>query len=369
MEHKTTMEIAKDRFVTPTVSFNPKHGFGKFKDYDSVSVGIPVLDNDSTVNLYVAPRGHRFNYPATDKNYPASDYNGQDILFEFDCDDVDGTTITDEAQGLVLTEQGDPTYASSAATAGLGNGLVFDGTGDAFDFALSTTAISAGYDLVETGDFSVEVVFNATNASIGAGDTIVCCRDGAAGLGWQMEFDANQYVDFHVDDGTETVLTGATDCATGSIVHVVASLDRDGNGVLYVNGSVDDTTAITGSTGTLLSESADTRFCIGGDAGRTAGDCFTGTIYFVRVYDKALSATEALENYRVLMNQGSPGWEPLADPADGDDLVIGKSASDPCRFDLTEYLSTKTMAFRAQCATEQTTTPAALDFFWEFSKS
>lgn len=360
---KTTMTTNNDRFVTPTVTYD------KTDPSQTVGVAIPTLDDDSAVTLEIAPREHRFNYPCLDgKAKPEGQHGYADngIIFEWDMDDADGTTITDRVNGLILTEQGDPAFQQSAATAGLGNGLTFDGTGDAFDVAFADADAAAPYPLIETGDFSVEVVFKATNASTGAGDTIVCCRDGAAGIGWQMEFDANQYIDFHVDDTTETVLTGATDVATDAIVHVIASLDRSGNGVIYVNGVADDTTAITTSPGTLLNASADTRFAIGGDAARTAGDCLYGTVYFVRVYNFALSAAQALENYNIMMGKGYPGWMPLADPVDGDDLVIGKSASDPIFFDLTEFMTLKKTAMRATCATEQTTSATDLNFVWLF---
>ena len=362
MTKKTTMKTTHDRYVTESVTFA-----GTFPA-ETVSVAIPTLDDDSAVTLETAPREHRYNYPCMDgkpKPEGKHGYAANGIIFEFDMDDADGTTIIDRVNGLVLTEQGDPAFQQSAATAGLGHGLTFDGTGDALDYAFSSATIAADFPLVTTGDFSVEVAFNAANATTGAGDTLVACRDGAAGVGWQMHFDANQYVDFHVDDTTEAELTGATDAATGVIVHAIACLDRDGHGVLYINGAVDDTTDISGSPGTLVNASADTRFSIGGDAARTAGDCFFGSIYFVRVYNYALSAAEALENYRIMMNQGYPGWKPLADPADGDDLVIGKSGSDPCDFDLTEYMTLKKKAFRANCATVQTATND-LDFVWSF---
>ena len=373
MEHKTTIGTDCDRFVTPMAAFSGALGFGKFKDYSSVSLRVPVLDDASAVTIQTSPRAHRFNYPATDGDYPADDYVAQGIMLEFDMDeaDVNPGVITDNVQGLALDEQGDPTFQDSAATAGLGNGLAFDGTDDAFDVAFADAAAAAAYTLPDTEDFSVEVVFKTTDTTSGTGDTLVCCRDGAAGIGWQMKFDATDHVDFQIDDTTEVTLEGQTDVDTGSIVHVVATLDRDGNGTLYVNGAAEGsngTKAISGADGTLINPSADTRFCTGGDAAQGGTEVFTGSIYFVRVYNKVLTATEVLDNYRVLLNQGGSGWTPLSDPADGDDLVVCKSGSDPIEFDLTEYMALNANAFRACCSVEQTTTPADLDFTWVFRK-
>ena len=356
MSKSVAIETTKDRFVTPTFDA---------RGFRNIQLVIPTLDDDSNVIVEASRYPHEWNYPFWKGSSHIQKYADNNIILEWRMDDADGTTITDQVAGVALTEQGDPTFATSAATIGLGNGLVFDGTGDAFDVLKS--GFPAGLTMPTTGDFSVEVVFKATNADTGDGDTLVAYRDGAAGVGWQMNFDANQYVDFDVDDGTETKLTGATDAATGSIVHALASLDRSGNGVLYINGSTDDTTSIAARTGSVdPAAGASVRFAIGGDAARTAGDCFYGTIYFVRVYNKALSATEALDNYRVLMNQGGPkGWNPIAAPQDGLDLITSLSGGDPATFDLSPFLPDKHDYFlRAVCATEQTTTPAELPFEW-----
>lgn len=357
---KTTMAIANDRFVTPSVDV---------RGYKRIALWVPQMDDSTAIHIEVAPELHQFNYSNVGGETPA-DFAAAGIVAEWRMDDADGTTITDRVNGIILTEQGNPTFATSAATPGLGNGLVFDGTGDAFD--VLTSAVVPQSIMPTTGDFAVEVVGKYTNASIGAGDTIIACRTGAAGVGWQMEFDANQYIDFHVDDGTETVLTGATDAATGSIVHTLVSLDRSGNGVIYLNGVSDDETAITTSPGTIIpTAGASSRLSIGGDADRTAGDCIYGTIYFVRIYNRTFTAAEALDKYRVAMNQGYPGWTRLFDDYDGEPFVTRNTVTTarPGYMKLKHDFSNLSgvRAIRAACVSEQTTTPAALDFYWELT--
>ena len=373
MEHKNTIEIVKDRFVTPTLSFLGKHGFGKYSGYDAVSVGFPgTLDNATAIILDVSPRAHRFNYPATDPDYPATDYTGQGILLEWDFDDADGSTITDRANGVILTEQGDPTFQQSAAVPGLGKGVTLDGTGDAFDILVGSIADGL---LPTTGNFSVEAVCNLTSGSGGAGDTIACCRTGAAGVGWQLQLDANEHLDVHIEDaGGQTAQEGDADICTDVPVYICSSFDRKGNLVTKVKTlstgvDIDSTTTdISSRTGTVRPVAgASNRFAIGGDAARTAGDCLTGTMYYSRLYNKALTAAEMADNAKVLgYVLGGPGWEPLFDPADGHDLTICKSGSNPGRFDHTEYMTLNSMAFRAHCVVEQSTTPSALDFYWVF---
>lgn len=362
---KKTIEILKDRFVTPGVDF------ATFGRAETVGLMVPTLDDASVVILEVSERPHRFNYPCMDgclSPDTAAGYADNGIILEFDMDDADGTTITDNVQGLVLTEQGDPGFQDSAATAGLGNGLAFDGTGDAFDVLFADTAEAAAYTLPDEGDFSVEVVFKTTDTTSGTGDTLMCCRDGAAGVGWQLKFDDADHVDFDIEDSSGvTSLVGTTDVDTGTIQHVIVSLTRKGNGVIYVNGVAEGTASIAARPLTLINPSADTRFAIGGDAAQGGTEVFTGSFYFGRVYNCALSAAEALENYNILMGKGDPGWVPQLDPVDGDDLVMCKSGSDPGKFDLTEYMNLNDFNLRAVCSTEQTTTPRALDFKWYFA--
>ena len=364
-----TMGTNDDRFVTDSVTFDNTQA-------ETVGVSFPGNVDDATaVHLEISERPHRYNYPcmadkdgvAKSKPEGKNGYADNGIIFEFDMDDADGTTVTDRVNGLVLTEAGDPAFQETPAIAGLGNGLTFDGTGDQLNYAFTSATVAAPYPLVETGDFSVEVVFKATNTTTDTADTVVCCRDGAAGVGWAMHFDSNEYLDFVIEDATaEVTCTGATDAATDSIVHAIASMDRDGNGNIYINGAVDDTTDISGSSGTLLNPSADTLFAIGGDAASTANSNLYGSVYFVRVYNYALSAAEALENYNVMMNQGYPGWVPLLDPVDGDDLAICKSGSQPGYYDLTEFMTLKRCSMRTSCAVEQTTSPVAQVYTWIF---
>lgn len=364
---KTTMEILADRFVTPTATFDhtyPVKGMG---------VMMPAVDDATAINLWVSMREHRFNYPCLEgKAKPEGPHGYADngIILEWDMDDADGTTIKDRVQGIVLTEAGDPTYQSSAATAGLGKGVSYDGTADTHaSAALADAATVAPYTLVETGDFSVEIVFVITGADATAdGDTLFSIRDANDGVGFSLAYDAADHVDFIIEDaGDETTIAGTTDTDDETIHHIIATADRDGNGTLYVDGAAEGGATIASRSGTLLSPSADTKISIGADVEGT-GD-IPAVIYFVRVYNHCLTATQCLENYRTMLNIGAPGWVPMADFFDGDDLAISASGKQPIYFDLGAYggyETLKNLAFRASCAVEQTTTPAALDFYWIF---
>jgi len=348
------MTLSNDRFVTPTFVI-PMLTKGAI-------IVAPTLDDAANINIEVASQGdsHRFNYPAVPGGYAA---NG--VILEFDMDDADGTTITDNANNVVLTEQGDPAFQQSAAVAGLGKGVAFDGTGDAFD----ALAASLPADIFPTtGDFAIEIVQKGTNASAGAGDTLFALRSGAAGVGIQLQLDANQHLDAHIKDADQEVaMTTTTDVATGSIQHIVVDYDRSANCTAYVNGAaVSTAAAITSAEKTCWpGTGANNRLCIGGDAARTAGDCFYGTIYFVRMYNRILGATEAKANYDTLVGRVlPPAFLPLMDFFDGDDLVFIKSGSTPCVVALQNDLldALRGVPIRLACDVEQTTTPLELEF-------
>lgn len=359
----TTMTTTADRYVTPTVTFDNTY------PAKNVGVMIPTLDAASAAGLDITPREHRFNYPCLeDKAKPEGPHGYADngIIMEWDMDDADGTTITDRVQGIVLTEAGDPTFQSSAATPGLGFGVALDGTGDLFHYNLSSTTVTAPLTLVETGDFSVEIVFEITGADATAdGDTLFTIRRGEGGVGFALDYDGADHVDFRIEDsGGETVIAGTSDTDDETKHHIIATADRDGNGTLYVNGAAEGGATIATRSGTLLSPHADTEICIGGDA--DAGGDIPAKIYFVRVYNHCLTATQCLENYRIMMNKGYPGWVPLSDPVDSTDLVISVAASAAMGyFDLSEFNTLRNVAMRVNCATVQTATND-LDFVWIF---
>ncbi len=346
------MAVAKDRFVTPSFII-PQNAKG-------VILVAPTLDDAANIRLEVATNGdkHRFNYPATPGGYAA---NG--VILEFDMDDADGTTITDNANGVVLAEQGDPAFQQSAATKGLGKGLTFDGTADAFDQI--ATALPADI-FPTTGDFAVEIVHKGTSAAGGAGDTLFAFRNGADGVGIQLQLDTNEHLDVHIEDADQEVaMSTTTDVATDAIQHILVDFDRDANCTAYINGAAVSTAASIAIAEKTIWPGATGRLCIGGDAARTAGDCYTGTIYFVRMYNKILGATQAKANYDTLVGGVvPPAWMPVMDFFDGDDLIFVKTGSTPAAAPLQNDLLCvlKGIPLRMVCDVEQATTPLALEF-------
>lgn len=356
-----------DRLVTKTIQIPP--------NAKRVVVGIPNLSDAGIARVQVCPYPHDWNYPADGyfKAKPDGDkavvYEGKPglasdkalrgILAEWRFDDADGTTVVDEIEGYTLTEQGDPAYQQTAATAGLGKGVTFDGTGDILDVAIAS---AANLDIT-TGDFTIEIVAKLTTGS-NASKVLLEHRGASDGLGYSIYTDASERLCALIEDATAEVTCGGdTDIADGTIKHLCVTFDRDGNMTPYINGTAGTTGDISGSTGTLSNTG---RFAIGGDSDRSG--LITGTVYFVRVYDRVLSAQEVLYNYRILTGQGEwPGWMVVIDTADGADADAVASGQDPAVVDVTAWLAGFAGWYaRVLLATEQTTA-GDYDFLWGFA--
>ncbi len=355
-----------DRFVTKPIVI-PVHA-------REIAVMVPDLQDAATVNIDVSPHPHWFNYPAPNyyrvmpagmlNSYPHPfpvSYDGANggIIEEWTFDDADGTTAQGFYKGYVLTEQGDPTWQTSAGAAGLGAGVALDGVGDILDVAIA----DADELNISTGDFTVEMIVNLTTGI--AETTLVEHRAATDGVGWTIGTDASDQLEAKVEDSSgETALTGETDIADGTNKHIVVVFDRDGNMTPYINGTAGTATSIASRALTLANTG---RFAVGGDSDRSAGSLTTGNFHFLRVYNRVLTADEVLHNYRVFMSAEWPGWMRVIDQADGADADVIASGQDPGAVDVTAWL----MAFRGCYArislTVEQTTPRTYDFGWLFS--
>jgi len=349
------MTVNNDRLVSPTMHI-PSNAKG-------ATIHIPTLDDAAGFNLQVAPLPHRFNYPACPGGYA-----NKGVVAEWDFDvAATATYIDDNVHNIRLTEQGDPTPHASAATAGLGQTMTYDGTGDQHDILIADLPPELVKIFARTDhDFSVEVVCKATNTTTDNLDTIICLRDGLAGIGWALQFDANEYIDFALDDGTESLVTGTTDGATGAYLHTIVTVTRGGNTVIYRDGAAETTTDTSARTGSLWNPSADSRLAIGGNAARTATSNLFGSMAFARIYNRALPAAEVKDNYNVLMGTGSyPGWSTIAGTHEvGAALDIQKTGSAPGSWVLRpeQVHAIRGQAFRVLALVEQTSTPVELEF-------
>ncbi|MDD4924653.1 MAG: LamG domain-containing protein [Dehalococcoidales bacterium] len=115
--------------------------------------------------------------------------------------------------------------------------------------------------------------------------------------GYLMQISSGN-VSIKIGDGTNAVtLTSDTDLNTNTWYHLVAVFDRSGDESIYINGALDDASSIISVTGDINPSAP---FYIGIE--RTFTNYFSGKIDEVRIYNRALSATEVRYHY----NRGGP---------------------------------------------------------------
>ena len=239
----------------------------------------------------------------------------------------------------------------------------YDGTGDMHD-VLDDDLNSGLRAAFGTGDFSVEMVVKLTDTT-NSGTVLFEKRATADGVGFSIGVDSTgEQLEATIEDADGAVsLTPETDIADTTVKHIVVTFDRDGNMTPYINSVAGTVADISAVEKTIRNTS---RLSLFGDSDRA--NVATGSCYFVRVYDKVLSADDVLDNYNILIGVGFPGWIPVTDFQDGQDLLVSGSTYDPSFLDLTQFIgAVKGNHIRIRCATEQTTTPTDLRFVWVWS--
>ena len=158
--------------------------------------------------------------------------------------------------------------------------VTFDGSTDNNVTALDNDAYDFG-----TGDYSLEAWIK--RSAVPGSSEFIVAHDG--------EGDSTDW-DFFVDSGTDILKAriGGTiysaisqDISTNSWHHVVFTADRDGNGIFYIDGEVNNTVSISGTSSTDLTN---TNLLYIADR-PTAGNEWTGSVDEVAIYKgRVLSA-------------------------------------------------------------------------------
>ena len=171
-----------------------------------------------------------------------------------------------------------PTFSSDN-----GGAIVFDGTNDyvtcsnAIPNSLTALSLEVVIKIGKTG--SKQGLLGAYNS----------------GAGWGLEFINTNLFNFFgftspgVFADVQTVSTGVLN----GIYHVVGTFTASANCKIYLNGSLNNTKNTTVAT---LNKTAGEAIRLGDDAD-SQSIYFQGNIYLARIYTKALSDTEVLQNF------------------------------------------------------------------------
>jgi hypothetical protein len=213
---------------------------------------------------------------------------------------TDGLVLALDAGNLVSYESGSTTaYSLTGSYSGsLVNGVSYiDSQGGGFDFDGTNDYIRIGNSTdfyFGTSDFTLEAWFKPIDG--GNGWTGVINKGGSGSPGFAMSYYANGngtmtlYMDIdapynkHYSSGLLT---------SGNTYHIVMVYDRDSAGYVYNNGILTHTH--TGLTGQNQSVDFGRDLRLGTYDGSQW--FMEGNIYATRIYTKALSSSEVLQNY------------------------------------------------------------------------
>jgi hypothetical protein len=213
--------------------------------------------------------------------------NGLAGYWSFDSAYLSGLTIFDQSgYGGDMTSN-----ATNSVTGQLGQALLFDGSSSYANVA--TTASTQRYDLV--GDLSLSLWVKTTNSTR---DEALISRYSASGSGSGYLLRTNPA-------GTVELLLGVANVAGGSSLATDVTRINDGNWhhvavvihlgttvTFYVDGALSSNVAINSTAAT-----ADSFFQLGVNSWVPYGNYFTGTMDEVRIYDRALSASDVASLY------------------------------------------------------------------------
>jgi hypothetical protein len=148
-----------------------------------------------------------------------------------------------------------------------------------------------------TNDFTIDAWVKSTSTTVGNNNGIVYKRGTAFSTspGYRLNM-PNGAFNFHIaDNSTFTSLEAGSGYNNGRWTNVVAVARRGSQLELYVNGSLIGSASSTFITSITSSEN----FTIGASntAGSTFFHPFTGSIASVKMYDRALSASEIIDNF------------------------------------------------------------------------
>jgi hypothetical protein len=142
-----------------------------------------------------------------------------------------------------------------------------------------------------TGDFSVEVYFNASSS--GSGFDVLVNKYSTSGF--FIGLNSFGYIYMELKDGVTTLTPtiGTTNLRDNKYHHLIAVFDRDASVTVYIDGLVLGSSVISTCSGSL-SNSTDMRF---GTNSGSLSNPFQGDIKFARLYNRALIANEVTTLY------------------------------------------------------------------------
>ncbi len=223
----------------------------------------------------------------TVNNVSTGPTNGLVGYWSFDSAYLSGLTIFDQSgYGGDMTSN-----ATTSVTGQLGQAQLFDGSSSYANVA--TTGSTQRYDLV--GDLSLSLWVKTTN-STRAEALISRYSASGSGSGYLLRTNAGGTVELLLGvanvAGGSSLATDVTKINDGNWHHVAAVIHLGTTVTFYVDGALSSNVAINSTAAT-----ADSFFQLGVNSWVPYGNYFTGTMDEVRIYNRALSASDVASLY------------------------------------------------------------------------
>jgi hypothetical protein len=192
-----------------------------------------------------------------------------------------GTTWFDQSgSGINATQVNSPTYNASDGS------FTFNGTNQYFNL---------GNVKAKTGAFTLEVTFSPNSVS---GSPALVARQNTGVAGNYFVGISNSKVNHYVESSPWGV-NGNSTLTTNTKYVATMVYDSSKNITPYLNGTLNGTA--TNFAGTLYNNTINLQIGAALNSS-SASDFFSGKIYSVRMYSRALTATEIDQNYRATSN-------------------------------------------------------------------
>lgn len=232
------------------------------------------------------------NYNATKKRFsPEENIVKDGLVFHIDAANSSSYPGTGTA-ALNIAGVGATGSLLNGAGFGISSGgsFIFDGTNDYIDCGTDSITNFA------TTTMSAEIMFQTTGAT-NRPHLMNRGIDGSFGqFAFILEATVPPKMRFYLDKGSgwTVAAAGNTSIQNNQWVHAVGVYDGT-NAYIYVNGTLDVSAASTGTLRSVSSNSVTIGYYTPG-----GGHYLTGKVSFARLYNKALSSTEILQNYNAL---------------------------------------------------------------------
>ena len=224
--------------------------------------------------------------------------SGSAYIYPLDVTKTTTTTLWEDESGKgndgtadvqILVEDETEAYtAQNGPTHNAAGYWEFDGVNDYITLP-KTTALANWY----AGPYSIEMWFRADNLNLNSnnkGPLIGLSDVDSNGEWWSLGWNNSNVFNFYYWNGSQQNVAGSTTLSTATWYHAVFTHDS-GTTTLYLNGSQDGTVSVVGTPQFDLGSQFDLT------VGVSANGYHDGRVGEVRIYPRALKATQVFQNY------------------------------------------------------------------------